>query len=248
MALEEKVKQRFGIHRGIESHHAKPNSLKAIEQAIRFAPPFVEFDVMLVEGVIETGHPPQEPLDKLGKILPLFEGKKTYPKIDIKLNKEPYSVVIDAVLRLINQVDIDFVLINISGEKVRDYLMRAEKYLAMRVKDNTKIRVNIDLARYRSSRCEIDEGIKKHVEGLGDTVYSISPEIHEEDWEKNVKFAEEYQIMNCCFWLRGWPDEPNPNVTEKIIREALGLERKHSIKVYFDINFKYVEGFKSQSS
>lgn len=239
MTMDDLIKQRFGIHRGLTEAY-KENSLEAIKAAVALKPPFVEFDVMLVNGVVRTGHPPGKPLDGLEEVLYLFEGKETYPKIDIKLKDDkPYSAVIDKVLRLVSQRHINFVLINVSGED-RDYVMQAENYLADRARDNQKIRMNIDLARYGGPKYEIGECIEKHVEKLGDVVYSISPEIHEEDYEVIAKFAEKNLIRNVCFWLRGWLDNPNPKVKEETIRKALDLEKEYNIKVYFDINPKYV--------
>lgn len=239
LVLKEIIKQRFGIHRGLETH-AEPNSLKAIQYAVALKPVFVEFDVTYADDVIKTGHPPQEPLDKLEDVLSVFEESKTYPKIDIKLkNYEQYSIVIDNVLKLVSQTDIDFVLINVSGLNDRDCVMEVENYLSVKIRNNPKIRLNIDLAKYKG----IDDCVKKHVNKLGDVIYSVSPEIHEENWDKTIRFAEKNNIENCYFWLRGSPDTTNPDVTEETIQKALSLEEKYNVKIYFDISPPYIKGF-----
>ncbi len=87
---------------------------------------------------------------------------------------------------------------------------------------------------------KIDEEIKKHIRMLGSALYSISPEIHEEDWNCVLKFAKENRIKNCQFWLRGWPDVPNPKVKAETIMKAMNLEEKYGVKIYFDINPEYI--------
>ena len=234
------IEQRFGVHKGLDTH-AKPNSLKAIQEAIDLKPVFVEFDVMSINGIIKTGHPPQEPLDKLEDVLSLFEGHETYPKIDIKLkNNGLYSVVTDKVLELVNQASIDFTLINMDG-KEGSYQAKAENYFFAKVRNNPEIKLNIDLARYRKPGCRIDS-IKKHVKGLGSIIYSVSPEIHEENWDEVLRFAEKHHIKNCCFWLRNHSGAFNPKVTVETIRKALSLEKEYDVKIYFQINLNYIKG------
>lgn len=236
-----KIEQRFGVHRGLDTH-AKPNSLKAIQESVALKPVFVEFDVMSINGIIKTGHPPQEPLDNLEEVLSLFKGHETYPKIDIKLKNDGlYSIVTDKVLELVNQASIDFTLINMDG-KEGNYQTRAENYFFAKVRNNPKIKLNIDLARYRKPGCRIDKSIKKHVNGLGNIIYSISPEIHEENWDKVLRFAEKHRIRNCCFWLRNHSGAFNPQVTVETIRKALSLEKEYNVKIYFQINLNYIKG------
>ncbi len=120
--------------------------------------------------------------------------------------------------------------------------MRAEKYFDKKVRDSHRIRLNIDLARYRDPGEDIDKGIRKHVERLKNIIYSMSPEIHEENMKIIAEFAEKHRIEIVCFWLRGWPDVPKPRVAGEIIRNALALEKNYPIKVYFDINPWHVDG------
>jgi len=245
--IEELVKEKVGFHRGLVSEEHSENSLGAVREAVNLGPFCVEFDVTLVNGEVWTKHPPQEPLDRLEEVLPLFEGKETYPKIDIKLMGEPPSPAIDAVLSLVEQTRIKFVLINLGlglGRRTkkaignyRDYFMGAENYLATRAGDNPKIRLNNDLERYRPAREKIDNGIESHVAGLGTFVYSISPEIHDEDGEMVAQFAKRHKTGQLVFWLR------EPKVTEETIRAALALEEKYDLEVYFDINPQFIVGF-----
>lgn len=252
-SLEEIVRKKFGFHRGFASEKYPENSLGAIRDAINREPPFVEFDVTLVDGEVWTRHPPREPLDKLDEVLSLFEGKKTYPKIDVKLMGEPPPPAIDSVLSLVKQTRINFVLINVGlglGKRTkraignyRDYFMGAENYFATKVGNDPRIRLNIDLERYRPVGEEIDNDIESHVRGLGPLVYSISPEIHDEDRELVAQFVGRRKIGKLVFWLRGEPDVPNPKVTEETIRAALALEEKYDLEVYFDINPSFIAGF-----
>jgi len=219
-----------------------PNSLKAINAALNFEPPFIEFDVILVDGHILTGHPPQKPLDSLNNILDLFSNKKTYPKIDIKrYSDESLSMTVNKVINIIEQKQINFTLISIGMEKNnKEDVMNMEAYSVRRIASNPKIKLNIDIAKYRSANGEIKKDIKKHVKKLGDSVLSISPEIHDADWDSVAQFACEHNINKVMFWLREWPHVINPKVTEKTIRKALMLENKYPITVYFDINYKYL--------
>ena len=241
--LSEVIRKRFGIHRGIESPYALPNSLDAIKNAISLNPIFVEFDVILDNGSIKTAHPPQEPLDNLEEVLTLFKESNTFPKIDLKLKENSYTILIDKVIDLVKKTN-EFTLINLSGIKIRDKMMQAEIYFASKIRDNPNIRLNLDLARYGRPRQKIDEIIQNHVKELKNTVYSISLEINEENWEAIFKFANHHGIKKCFFWLRGWPDVPNPKVKVKTILKALNLEKKYNIEIYFDINLNYIKGLK----
>jgi len=245
-SLEEIIARRFGIHRGIESPYAKSNSLKAIRAAVALEPPFVEFDVMSSDSGIKTGHPPQESLDDLEDVLLLFEGKATYPKVDIKLrSSEPAYPTIKKVVGLAKRFNIHFALVNISadiaGSGAREFIMHAQNRFAEIVRGNPKLRLSIDLARYRDPRTKVDEEIREHVRRLGNIVNSIASEIHEDDMEDVAEFAEEFAIGNITFWLRSWPDVSHPKVAEETIRRALQLEEKYPLKVFFDINHTSVK-------
>lgn len=243
------IRERFILHRGLKSKTYEENSLDAVKAAVELEPLFVEFDVMYVNKEVRTGHPPQKPLDRLEDVLPLFEGKKTYPKVDIKLTTmDNITYAIDAVLDMINHYNLNFVVVNIGQIKENgkiidgEIIMRVQSYLAEKVRNNPKIRLNIDLAKYVGRGGRPNERTRSHVKRLGDVVYSISPEIHEEDAEETLRFAEEFRIHNVQFWLRGWPDVPNSKVAESTIRKILKLEKKyHHVKFFFDINPAFIE-------
>lgn len=240
LPLDNLIKQRFGLHRGMCSNILEENSLQAIKKAVDLKPPWVEFDIILSDNKeLKTGHPPQS-VGNFEEILKLFKNKKTYPKIDIKLHKEIELCffMVNEVLNLLNFYNIKFALISITGN--RKNIIESQNYLFQKIKNNPKIKLNIDLAKYRKSEKNTKE-IENHIENLKDVIHSLSPEIHEEDWETNAQFAEKYQIKNLCFWLRSWPDVPNPKVSEKTIRKALELEKKYNIKIYFDINPQYIK-------
>lgn len=238
MNLDTLIKQRFGLHRGLCSNISEENSLQAIKKAVDLRPLWVEFDVGLSKNQqLKTGHPPQRLVDDLQEVLSLFQNKKTYPKIDLKIGeRKKYSYMIDTILDLINQYNINFTLINISGTRDKYRIIKAHNYLFERKKDNLKIKLNVDL-----TDLAIDEKTENHIKNSKNIIHSLSLEIHEEDWNKSAQFAEECQIKNLCFWLRSWPGVPNPKISEETIRKALKLEKKYNIKVYFDINPQYIE-------
>lgn len=241
LPLEEIVKERFGIHRGIASKENPENSLEAIKAAVECEPPFVEFDVVLVDGEVRTGHPPRAPMDRLEKILPLFSGVRPYPKVDVWLRTSPDFSLIDLVLADLESVDLPFVLIAIGHEKSTPRIVEAGRYLARRIGDNPKIRFNIDLRYYRGMEAE---AIDHHVTNLGSAVFSISPEIHQSDWEETARFAEKHQIEQICFWLWVPPDAPpERQVSEETLWKVLALEERYPVKVYFDIDPRWIEGF-----
>jgi len=104
LTLEEILKTRFGHHRGIPENGHVPNSFNAIKDAVDTHPPFVEFDISLIDGTLKTGHPPQRPLDTLSDVLDLFEHTKTYPKIDIKpLKTSSLNDAIDQTLEILEK-------------------------------------------------------------------------------------------------------------------------------------------------
>ena len=74
--ISDVIRKRFGIHRGIESPYALPNSLNAIKSTINLHPTFIEFDVILDNGFVKTAHPPQQALDYLEDVLILFNENK----------------------------------------------------------------------------------------------------------------------------------------------------------------------------
>lgn len=240
------IATRFGIHRGIDSPGVPPNSKEAIRRAIETHPVFVEFDVFYSEAddTIRTGHPPQQPLDELEDILPLFEGSTIYPKIDVKLT-QTYDChdMIDAIIECGSSVDIDFILVNIGGEGGLERMMEAESYFCSKIENGPQFKLNIDLARYRtryagdSEDGKLDDIIDSHVSKRANYIYSVSPEIHEEDWSATANFCEKHGIAVICFWLRGWPDNPEPHVYGSTLVAALDIEKEYTgISVYFDIN------------
>lgn len=246
------IRERFGIHRGLAKKGYILNSLKAIAAAVVLEPPFVEFDISLVNGELLTGHPPQEPLDALSGVLDLFVGKKTYPKIDIKRrSNESLTETIDQTIGVIEQKQIGFTLINIgTSGRDREDVLRMEMYLTRKAAHNPAIRLNIDIERYKSVEKEIsrDKGIQEHVNKLGSFVFSISPEIYSNDYEAIARFARKHGIGKLVFWFyRG--RHAMFNVTEEKIRAALALEKRYPFVVYFDINKTYISdnGTKSLS-
>ncbi|MHA1689525.1 MAG: hypothetical protein ACTSYC_00735 [Promethearchaeota archaeon] len=235
------IKDRFGIHRGIESPYAMPNSLEAIKSAVDLKPVFVEFDVIPVNGDLKTAHPPQKPLNNLSEILSIFNGTPTFPKIDFKLKEDTYKEAIDKLLELIKYSK-KFVLINLSGIKKRNLIMDAECYLANIIMNYKHLRMNLDLARYRPPRQKLDTSTIAHLKNLADVVHSISLEIYEEDWDLVFETGINFGIKNFQFWLRGWPDVPHPKLKLKTILKALELEKKFNVSVYFDINPNWIKG------
>ncbi len=219
------IKSLICPHRGMVEINDEQNSYKAIKKAIKTGPIFVEFDVFEKDGKIYTGHPPQEPVDKFEKIIKLFEGKNTFPKIDIKY-KNSKKETIDKILKIIEKHNIKFALINI-GSTSSEKAMEIEKYISKISKHN--IMINIDLARYK-------ENYTNHVKEISHKVFSISPEIKESNWEHVFKFAKENGIHVCNFWLRGWPDDPDRKVKVDLLEKAYMMGRKYGLLVLFDIN------------
>jgi len=234
------VKEKFGIHRGFENNNIKPNSIDAIKKALSLNPPFVEFDIVLHDGIVKTSHPPQEPLDKIEDILDLFKSTTTFPKIDVKMKRETSLTLIEKIFKLAIEFN-RFTLINLSGVKNRNFIMEIEEIFYEKIKNHDKIKLNIDLARYKKPKEEIDDDIRIHVKKICKVIHSISPEIHEENWDSILSFAKENNIKYVYFWLRGWPDQPNPEVKVDTILNALKLEVKYGIKIFFDINFNFVK-------
>lgn len=238
--LEKIVKERFGIHRGLSSKDHPENSLGAIEAAIALEPFMVEFDVVLADGVVRSGHPPHGPMDRLDEILSLFSGVKTYPKVDLWLNTSPDSSLIDLVLADLKLADLPFVLLAPGHLEPASQIMDAQCRLAQRIRDNPKVRLNIERREYRETGAE---AVDRHIARLGPALFSISPEIHRADWEETARFAVKHRVKQIHFWLWGPPDIPNPRVSEVTVRKALALEEQYPFKVYFDINPIYIEGF-----
>ncbi len=240
LPLDKLVKQKFGLHRGVCSDTSEENSLQAIKKAADLEPLWIEFDVVLSDDKeLKTGHPPRF-VSNFEEILSLFKNKKTYPKIDLKLReeKEFYPLMIDRTLDLVASYNIKFALISITGDK--EHIIESQNYLFQKIKNNPKIKLNIDLAKYEEIG-ENPEELETHIKTLSDIIYCLSPEIHEDNWNTNAQFAEKHQIKNIHFWLRSWPDVLNPKVNETTIRKALKLEDRYNIKVRFDINPQHIE-------
>lgn len=237
----ELISKRFSYHRGLEKGMTA-NSEEAIKQALSKNSLFIEFDTFYYDGEMYTGHPPQPPIDPLKDVFALFKGNRTYPKIDLKLSTERnYKNTINRVLKILSKLNLKFVLVNAGGHlaSTKDY-MDAEEYLCSKIKDNPKIRINIDLARYRKNfkgtKKMLDKITDEHVNKMGSCVYSVSPEINEENWDMTAEFCKKHNIPVIGFWLRGWPDVPHPHIGIKKIKKAIELEKKYNVKVVFDIN------------
>ena len=233
--MDKKLKGRFCSHRGDRSA-GRENSYDAIKAAVEQGVFYVEFDVIFKDDSWWTGHPPDEPIDKLEHVLFLFKDNETFPKIDLKMSSaEDYYQAIDAILAAVKHAGLKFTLINI-GKTDRDRKSSIEtlNYLAEQVRGFEYIKLNIDLQYYRPHGEPIDEGIHQHVSSLGDFVFAMSPEIHKEDPDAMGRFAQQHNIPYVCFWLLGY------HVKEETLLEALKVEEKYGVKVLFDMNKGYV--------
>lgn len=236
--LDELMAARFGIHRGIASAEAPENSKEAIRCAIDAGPVFVEFDVRYSDAdhSLRTGHPPQEPLDRIEDILPLFEQRDVYPKIDVKLSTGGDDHwMLDTVIQQVERTDLDFVLVNIGGVQNPQHAVQAESYFCEQTVDNPIFRLNIDLARYRSRDAqgepELAPSIGTHMSQYADRIYSVSPEIRVEDWDATAEFCIRHGISVVCFWLGA------STIEASTLLQAMRLESEHSgLQVYFDIS------------
>jgi len=224
----------------LETPYALQNSISAIKAAIELSPVFIEFDIVFdpLTKRAMTSHPPQKPLDELELILQSFKGKKTFPKLDLKLKEETYKEFIKIIIKHINDFG-TYVLVNLSGFH-GEKMMKIEEYFASKIKDLDFVQINIDLARYRKSNQLLNEKILKHIEQIKEKIGGISPEINEENWELVAELAEKFGIQKIYFWLRGWPDVKYPIIKQEMIFKALELEKKYKIQVFFDINMNYV--------
>ncbi|MHA1340556.1 MAG: hypothetical protein ACTSRZ_10060 [Promethearchaeota archaeon] len=238
------IRDRFGIHRGLESPYAPPNSLKAIKSAIDLNPVFIEFDVIYFEGRAVTAHPPQKPLDDLREVMALFKGKTTFPKLDLKFDDKTYKKLTKIVVEILKDFD-SYALVNLSGVKGRYKIFEVEEYFVNQIKDLPFVRINIDFARFRKIKNDFHEAIDKeteqHLKKIKDYIDAVSLEIYEEDWDYIIKMGLRFEIHNYYFWLRGWPDVKHPVIHIDVIKKAIELEKKHNINVYFDINTNYIE-------
>ncbi|MDA2936321.1 hypothetical protein MYX06_03835 [Patescibacteria group bacterium AH-259-L05] len=247
------IKERFSCHMGYNFSQNKPNSLNAIKAAVEQNPLFVEFDITYQNGNIKTGHPPQERLDPLEDVLKVFRGSKTFPKLDLKLGQTNDDfTLIDAVIKLVGQLDIPFALFSMSNawirggggwkkEKNREKLIQSYRYCADKIKGNPRIKLSFEIAKIKKYDKEfVDKKIKNHIEYLAQTLYCLALEIHQGNWKESVQVAQEFNIPNIQFWLTGWPDVSNPQVSKSTIFKALELEDQYPIKVYFDINPEYI--------
>ncbi|MCK4429649.1 MAG: hypothetical protein KAU95_04685 [Candidatus Aenigmarchaeota archaeon] len=239
--LKEIIHTKFGSHRGLGSQEVRENSKEAIYRAIENKSVFVEFDVSYckIDGTLRLGHPPQEPFEKLEEIYSLFKNTPTYPKVDIKFSdKDDYKKMIDKVIEQGNKSELDFILVNIGDYGEKNKALEVEEYFCSKIKNKPQFKLNIDLERYKNKAEEgyDEEIVNKHIDKYKERIYSVSPEINETDWEKTAEFCKEHDIKNIGFWLRGWPDNPNPKVQEETIKNALDIEKQYQgISIYFDI-------------
>ncbi len=223
----------IGIHRG---KRYKENSLKAIKEALRYAPSFIEFDVLEWNKKLRTGHPPEKPCSFFSNVIKLFKKTLAYPKIDLKLNKENYKRVINKVIEEITNNKIRFSVVNIGSIKKEDYkfYMDAEKYFHSIRKENIKL--NIDLERYNVK--ENFKEILEHLESIQESIYSISPEARS-NISEIIYFAKRFGIKNIMFWV----DEERGEIN----KEELNFKIKTLIDLGFivslDINEKTMKSF-----
>ncbi len=202
----------LGLHRGI----GKENSSEAIKRAIDSKKvSFVEFDVLLKNHSLKTGHYYNRPIDEFDKVIDLFVRKKVFPKIDIKINGMNYIEIINKVLENISKKELDFVLVNISGyPKFKSLYYVAERYLVEAIynyKLEKRVKLNIDLGRYKKYY------IRPHLSKIARHVYSISPEINS-NIDLVIELCKLYHIKRVMFWF----DEKlkDEKLKEKIIKNA----------------------------
>ena len=244
--MREEIKKRFCSHRG-DISAGPENSYKSIKAGLAKEPPYVEIDVVLVDGIIIMGHGREKEQYPLKKVLPLFQGKKTFPKIDIKIGKDDKDKIrlIDAVLDVVIKAGLGFVLLTLSSPRwhlnlTPEDTMRLQRHIAGRIRGNPRIKFNVDPVYLRPAGEPIDDRSVEHVRALGDVVYAISPEIKWEDLDAMGKFAHEHGIRYVCFWLFGPPDDPNCTVSEATLLKTLELEKRYGVKVLFDMDQRYV--------
>ena len=240
--LEEIIHEKFGSHRGLGSQEVRENSKEAIRRAIETKPAFVEFDIIYCkkDDSLRLGHPPQEALEKLEEVYTLFKESSTYPKVDIKLSDgDDYKKVIDEVIEQGGKSELDFILVNLGAYKDANQAIDVEEYFCSKIKNKPQFKLNIDLERYKKNAEEgcCDEVINRHIDKCNEQIYSVSPEINEDDRKKTAEFCKEHDIKNISYWLRGWPDNPDPKVREETIKNALDIEKQYGgLSVYFDIS------------
>ena len=243
--LKEIINTRFGSHRGLASEEVRENSKEAINRAIKKKPVFVEFDIFYCkkDKSLRLGHPPQEPFEKLEEVYSLFKNIPIYPKVDIKLSdKDNYKKIIDKVIEYGIISGLNFILVNIGAYKNSKQAFDSEEYFFSKIKGKSQFKLNIDLKRYKNCIWIKDEKereriIDKHVNKYKKNIYSVSPEINEDNWEKTAEFCKKHNIHNIDFWLTSGPENPNPQVRESTIKNALGLEKEYSeLSINFDIN------------
>ncbi|MCK4429650.1 MAG: hypothetical protein KAU95_04690 [Candidatus Aenigmarchaeota archaeon] len=245
LRLKEIINIKFGSHRGLGSQDIRENSKKAIYRAIKKKPVFVEFDIFHCkkDDSLRLGHPPQEPFEKLEEVYTLFKNTPTYPKVDIKLSdKDNYKKIIDKVIEYGILSGLNFILVNIGAYKNANQAFDSETYFCSKIKNKPQFKLNIDLRRYKNCLLAKDGGeteriIEKHVSKHKENIYSVSPEINEANWRKTAEFCKKHNIHNIGFWLRGWPDNPNPQLQKDTIINALNIEKQSSgLSINFDIN------------
>lgn len=248
MSLPQNIKLRTCIHRGVGGE----NTARSIAMAVSLNPYYIEFDIIYIHGNFQSGHPPdlvEGDEGKLETILKIFNengknGGKTFPKIDLKSRtdkdydqdcKEITNNLVDVLQRY---TDIPFYLINYSIKTSSPAVrMQIELLLAQEIQKKglkEKIGINIDLRKYKGVP------ISNHISCLEDTVYSISLEIDEQDWNQIKDCAKENNIKEIHFWLRSPPDNPNPSISYNKLFEALDWGEKNELRIYFDINPDYM--------
>ncbi len=193
---------------------------------------FVEFDVLLKNHSLKTGHYYNKPIDDFTKVIDLFVKKRVFPKIDIKVKGKNYIEIINRILKILAKKDIDFILVNISGyPKYKSIFYAAERYFVEAIyKYNLekKVKLNIDIDRYQRHY------IKPHLSKISKHVYSISPEINS-DIDLVIELCKIYNIKNVMFWFDSkLKDE---KLSEKIIEKAKKVIDAN-LRLMFDAGFE----------
>lgn len=235
------IKTKFSSHRGEPSLGVEENSLAAISAAFALKPPFIEFDIVAApDGIIRTGHPPQRPMDPLDEVLELFRDQSPYPKIDIKPTAEKeFRDTIDKTLNIVISKKLPMTLITLErGDMPLGEYLSLQRHLAERVREDPHIRLSIDITRFDGM--EGKAVIEEHMQALEGTIATVAAKIYENDFDIVGRFTAKYGVENIEFGFWGLPVGSNPSVSEQVIREALELEERYGVTVYFDINRRYV--------
>lgn len=248
-SLETIIRTKFSSHRGVAAPGVELNSLSAIFAAFALEPPFIEFDVaMAKDGVVRTGHPPQDLMVPLGTVLDLFHEHTTYPKIDMKpLVYTDTQIMIDEVLTIVFAKKLPLVLITLESDNVEhaEYL-HLQRYLAERIQGNPSVRLSFDIVCIDGFSSD-KAGAAEHMRAIEDSVAAVAAEIHKVDFDTVGRFARTYGIPKIEFWLTGSLDVSGPSVTEETIRKALALEERYDVRVYFDMDRRRVVSTEKQT-